>query len=55
MKKEYIKPELDTKAYAQFESVFTDCNKTQSPCFFDASFEAGAGSSFSSQKKLQGA
>jgi len=27
MKKEYTKPELDTKAYAQFENVFTACNK----------------------------
>lgn len=27
MKKEYTKPELNTKAYAQFESVFTRCSK----------------------------
>lgn len=27
MKKKYTKPELDTKAYAQFENVFTACNK----------------------------
>ncbi|MBU7007238.1 hypothetical protein [Phosphitispora fastidiosa] len=27
MKKEYCKPELDVKAYAQFENVFTKCNK----------------------------
>lgn len=27
MKKEYTKPLLDTKAYAQFENVFTACNK----------------------------
>ncbi|WP_034378430.1 hypothetical protein [Dehalobacter sp. UNSWDHB] len=27
MKKAYTKPELDTKAYAQFENVFTACNK----------------------------
>lgn len=27
MKKTYTKPELDTKAFAQFENVFTACNK----------------------------
>ena len=27
MKKEYTKPEINTKAYAQFENVFTACNK----------------------------
>ncbi|QHA00949.1 hypothetical protein [Dehalobacter restrictus] len=27
MKKEYTKPMLDAKEYAQFESVFADCNK----------------------------
>lgn len=27
MKKVYTKPELDTKAYAQFENVFTACSK----------------------------
>jgi hypothetical protein len=27
MKKEYCKPELDATAYAQFENVFTNCNK----------------------------
>ena len=27
MKKEYSKPELDAKAFAQFENVFTACNK----------------------------
>lgn len=27
MKKEYTKPELDTKGYAQFENVFTKCTK----------------------------
>lgn len=26
MKKEYTKPIIDTKAYAQFEKVFTSCN-----------------------------
>lgn len=29
MKKEYTKPELDIKAYAQFESVFTKCDREQ--------------------------
>lgn len=29
MKKEYSKPELDTKVYAQFENVFTACNKVK--------------------------
>lgn len=28
MKKEYSKPEINTKAFAQFENVFTGCNKT---------------------------
>lgn len=34
MKKEYAKPELNTKAYAQFENVFTGCdqNPSQSNC-----------------------
>lgn len=27
MKKEYSKPEIDTKAFAQFENVFTACSK----------------------------
>ncbi|HHU91297.1 MAG TPA: hypothetical protein GXZ22_09635 [Clostridiaceae bacterium] len=27
MKKDYSKPVLETKAYAQFENVFTKCNK----------------------------
>jgi hypothetical protein len=27
MKKVYTKPELNTKAYAQFENVFTACDK----------------------------
>lgn len=27
MKKIYTKPELNTKAYAQFENVFTACDK----------------------------
>ncbi|WP_418792214.1 hypothetical protein [Phosphitispora sp. TUW77] len=27
MKKVYMKPELDAKAYAQFENVFTECTK----------------------------
>jgi hypothetical protein len=29
MKKEYTKPELNTKAFAQFENVFTACGKTK--------------------------
>ena len=32
MKKDYSKPVLDTKAFAQFENVFTRCNKGESPC-----------------------
>ena len=27
MKKEYSKPDLDTKAFTQFENVFTACSK----------------------------
>lgn len=27
MKKTYTKPELDSKAFAQFENVFTKCDK----------------------------
>lgn len=27
MKKQYSKPNLDSKAFAQFESVFTACDK----------------------------
>lgn len=27
MKKQYTKPELDIKGYAQFEEVFTKCDK----------------------------
>lgn len=30
MKKVYTKPELVTKAYAQFENVFTACSKNPS-------------------------
>ena len=30
MKKVYTKPELDTKGYAQFENVFTQCTKGNS-------------------------
>ena len=29
MKKEYVKPQIDTKAYAQFENVFAKCTKGQ--------------------------
>ena len=36
MKKEYVKPKLDTKAYAQFENVFADCNKNPAGlCTYD--------------------
>lgn len=27
MKKTYVKPELDSRTFAQFENVFTACNK----------------------------
>lgn len=30
MKKKYTKPELDSKGYAQFENVFTQCTKGNS-------------------------
>jgi len=30
MKKDYSKPVLDTKAFAQFENVFTKCSKGNS-------------------------
>ena len=29
MKKTYVKPELDSRTFAQFENVFTACNKTK--------------------------
>ncbi len=32
MKKQYTKPELGTKEYAQFENVFTNCNQDAAPC-----------------------
>lgn len=38
MKKIYMKPELGTKQYAQFENVFTGCSKSNSKagCAFNA-------------------
>lgn len=33
MKKEYTKPELNTKAYAQFENVFTGCDQNPSETY----------------------
>ncbi len=44
MKKEYTKPELDTKAYAQFENVFTACNKgnaAERGCVYDPQSHPG--------------
>ena len=29
MKKTYVKPEMDTRTFAQFENVFTACSKTK--------------------------
>lgn len=55
MKKEYSKPELDTKAYAQFENVFTGCDKT--PGWTDCQFGEwlpSEGSSYSSHQKFKG-
>lgn len=52
MKEKYIKPELETKPYAQFESVFAGCNKNKVPCTVDGS--PGDGPSYSSHVKLGG-
>lgn len=54
MKKEYSKPELDTKAYAQFESVFTGCSRGHKDpgCEFSDQFGSD-GQSFNSHQLLQ--
>lgn len=44
MKKQYLKPKLDTKAFAQFENVFTACNKGNdgpSGCAYDPETHPG--------------
>lgn len=47
MKKEYMKPELNTQAYAQFENVYAGCDfspgnwKYGHPCTYDPSWPAG--------------
>lgn len=55
MKKEYSKPELDTKAYAQFESVFTGCDKN--PGWGDCEFgewHPSEGNSYCKHQNLMG-
>lgn len=56
MKKKYSKPELDTKAYAQFENVFTGCNKNpaDSDCVSDSMYLPSDGSSYCQHQKLRG-
>lgn len=56
MKKEYVKPELDTKAYAQFENVFTGCNKNPGwgGCYF-AVWHPSTGSSYCAYQTGNGA
>lgn len=56
MKKEYSKPELDTKAYAQFENVFTGCDKNpgkNNNCEFDFMYP-NEGSSYCAHQKWSG-
>lgn len=54
MKKVYVKPILDTKAYAQFENVFADCNKNPAKlCTYDPNYFAGDGNSYSSHESLR--
>ncbi|NLT15099.1 MAG: hypothetical protein GXY05_12230 [Clostridiales bacterium] len=39
MKKEYRKPDLGIKKYAQFENVYTGCNKDSlNHCYWDDKF-----------------
>lgn len=40
MKKVYIKPQLGTKQYAQFENVYAGCSKDTMPngCKWDATY-----------------
>jgi len=52
MKKEYKKPELDTKAYAQFESVFTKCDR-EHDCKVVEDWSP-SGSSYTSHQSLEG-
>lgn len=37
MKKEYTKPKLDSKAFAQFENVFTNCDPNAWWCGYGGS------------------
>lgn len=59
MKKEYKTPELNIKAYAQFENVFTACSKgnahsinkeTGLPCMPEPGTHPGQGSGFAAFK-----
>lgn len=43
MKEEYVKPELETKAYAQFEDVFTRCAKASKCEWIDDATPSGSG------------
>lgn len=56
MKKKYESPEINSKAYAQFENVYTDgCtkNKTgqgwQSGCYYDPNLDPNSGPSQTSR------
>lgn len=54
MKETYIKPELDSKPYAQFESVFADCNKTPGiiGCVSNPLYNENDGASYSKHQNL---
>lgn len=52
MKEKYSKPDVDAKAFAQFESVFTACNKNPADggCIWDPNItEPGSGNSHHQQ------
>lgn len=57
MKKEYTKPVLDTKAFAQFENVFTACDKGNAHaqgCVSDTYEHPSSGREFSAAFKGNG-
>jgi hypothetical protein len=51
MKEEYVKPELETKAYAQFEDVFTRCARASGCTWIDD--EIPSGSEYTEHHKIK--
>lgn len=60
-KKKYVKPKLDTYAFAQFENVFTACDKNRNtnnsseiPCTFNPNIRENSDPNWTSHFASQG-